>query len=143
MFKLYKPSIKIGALFFLCFGSTYGLTETTGAISRVASPYESTIVGTVGRLIAHCEAKIVDPNTGVSLPPMNHGELWVRGPSIMKGYVDDKQGIITMVDSDGWLRTGDLCFFNNEGFLFVVDRLKELIKYKGYQVRFVNICINP
>ncbi|KAJ0717707.1 putative AMP-dependent synthetase/ligase, AMP-binding enzyme domain, ANL domain-containing protein [Helianthus annuus] len=113
---------------------TYGLTETTGAISRVASPYESTIVGTVGRLIAHCEAKIVDPNTGVSLPPMNHGELWVRGPSIMKGYVDEKQGINTMVDSDGWLRTGDLCFFNNEGFLFVVDRLKELIKYKGYQV---------
>ncbi|KAJ0899999.1 putative AMP-dependent synthetase/ligase [Helianthus annuus] len=121
---------------------TYGLTETTGAISRVASPYESTIVGTVGRLIAHCEAKIVDPNTGVSLPPMNHGELWVRGPSIMKGYIDDKQGINTMVDSDGWLRTGDLCFFNNEGFLFVVDRLKELIKYKGYQVRFINICIN-
>ncbi|KAI7727293.1 hypothetical protein M8C21_027565, partial [Ambrosia artemisiifolia] len=114
---------------------TYGLTETTGAISRVASPYESTIVGTVGRLIAHCEAKIVDPNTGASLPPMNHGELWVRGPSIMKGYVDDdKQGINAMVDSGRWLRTGDLCYFDNEGFLFVVDRLKELIKYKGYQV---------
>ncbi|XP_076898014.1 4-coumarate--CoA ligase-like 9 isoform X2 [Bidens hawaiensis] len=113
---------------------TYGLTETTGAISRATSPYESTIVGSVGRLIAHCEAKIVDPNTGVSLPPMNHGELWVRGPSIMKGYVDDKQGVNTMVNSDGWLRTGDLCFFDNEGFLSVVDRLKELIKYKGYQV---------
>ena len=61
------------------------MTETTGGVSRIAGPYESTIVGTVGRLIAHCEAKIVDPNTGISLPPMNPGELWVRGPFIMKG----------------------------------------------------------
>lgn len=112
----------------------YGLTETTGGISRVAGPYESSIVGTVGRLVAHCEAKIVDPDTGGSLPPMNRGELWVRGPFIMEGYVDDKEVVDTTVDSDGWFRTGDLCYFDNEGFLFVVDRLKELIKYKGYQV---------
>ncbi|KAJ9554502.1 hypothetical protein OSB04_018547 [Centaurea solstitialis] len=109
----------------------YGLTESTGGVSRVVGPYESTIAGTVGRLIAHCEAKIVDPNTGVGLGPMNPGELWVRGPFIMKGYVDDKDA---GVESDGWLRTGDLCYFDNGGFLFVVDRLKELIKYKGYQV---------
>nr|XP_043631927.1 4-coumarate--CoA ligase-like 9 [Erigeron canadensis] len=113
---------------------SYGLTETTGAISRVAGQYESTIVGTVGRLIANCEGKIVDPKTGDGLPPMNRGELWVRGPFIMKGYVNDKEVRDTMVDSRGWLRTGDLCYFDNEGFLFVVDRLKELIKYKGYQV---------
>ncbi|KAM0062438.1 putative AMP-dependent synthetase/ligase, AMP-binding, AMP-binding enzyme domain, ANL [Helianthus debilis subsp. tardiflorus] len=112
----------------------YGLTETTGGVSRIAGPYESTIVGTVGRLIANCEAKIVDPDTGAALPPMSRGELWVRGPFIMKGYVDDKEVLDTMVDSDGWLRTGDLCYFDNEGFLFIVDRLKELIKYKGYQV---------
>ncbi|KAD2393723.1 hypothetical protein E3N88_40700 [Mikania micrantha] len=113
---------------------TYGLTETTGGISRTAGPYESSIVGTVGRIIAHCVAKIVDPNTRAGLPPMSRGELWVRGPFVMKGYVGDKEAIDTMVDSDGWLRTGDLCYFDNEGFLFVVDRLKELIKYKGYQV---------
>ncbi|MFS7893381.1 putative AMP-dependent synthetase/ligase, AMP-binding, AMP-binding enzyme domain-containing protein [Helianthus anomalus] len=112
----------------------YGLTETTGGVARIAGPYESTIVGTVGRLIANCEAKIVDPDTGAALPPMSRGELWVRGPFIMKGYVDDKEVLDTMVDSDGWLRTGDLCYFDNEGFLFIVDRLKELIKYKGYQV---------
>ncbi|KAL8224534.1 hypothetical protein R6Q57_020009 [Mikania cordata] len=94
-------------------------------VSIGAGPYESSIVGTVGRIIAHCEAKIVDPKTRAGLPPMKHGELWVRGPFVMKD---------TMVDSDGWLRTGDLCYFDNEGFLFVVDRLKELIKYKGYQV---------
>ncbi|GKD82141.1 4-coumarate--CoA ligase 9-like protein [Tanacetum coccineum] len=98
---------------------SYGLTETTGAIARGASPCESMILGTVGRLIANCEAKIVDPNTGVSLPPMNHGELLVRGPSIMKGYVVDKEVNDIVVDSDGWFRTGDLCYFDNEGFLFV------------------------
>ncbi|XP_076893033.1 4-coumarate--CoA ligase-like 9 [Bidens hawaiensis] len=112
----------------------YGLTETTAGVSRISGSYESTIVGTVGRLIANCEAKIVDPNTGAGLPPMNRGELWVRGPFVMKGYVDDGEVKDTMVDSDGWLRTGDLCYFDNEGFLFIVDRLKELIKYKGYQV---------
>ncbi|KAI3780049.1 hypothetical protein L2E82_09911 [Cichorium intybus] len=112
----------------------YGLTETTGGVSRIAGAYESTIAGTVGRLIARCEAKIVDPNIGVGLSPMNPGELWLRGPFIMKGYVDDKEVTDTMVDPDGWLRTGDLCYFDNEGFLFIVDRLKELIKYNGYQV---------
>ncbi|KAI3516039.1 hypothetical protein L1887_14948 [Cichorium endivia] len=112
----------------------YGLTETTGGVSRIAGAYESTIAGTVGRLIARCEAMIVDPNTGFGLTPMNPGELWLRGPFIMKGYVDDKEVTDTMVDSDGWLRTGDLCYFDNEGFLFIVDRLKELIKYNGYQV---------
>ncbi|KAL4573857.1 hypothetical protein LXL04_020677 [Taraxacum kok-saghyz] len=112
----------------------YGLTETTGGVSRIAGPNETTITGTVGRLIPRSEAKIVDPNTGSCLPPMNPGELWLRGPFIMKGYVDDKEVNDTTVDSDGWLRTGDLCYFDNQGFLFIVDRLKELIKYKGYQV---------
>ncbi|PWA35706.1 4-coumarate-coa ligase [Artemisia annua] len=57
------------------FLQSYGLTETRGEIARGASPCESMIPGTLGRLIANCEAKIVDPNTAVSLPPMNHGEL--------------------------------------------------------------------
>ncbi|KAI3733379.1 hypothetical protein L6452_12822 [Arctium lappa] len=113
---------------------SYGLTETTGGVARVVGPYEHTKVGSVGRLVSHCKAKIVDPKTGVGLAPMNPGELWVSGPFVMKGYVDDKEVRDAMVDSDGWLRTGDLCYFDNEGFLFVVDRLKELIKYKGYQV---------
>ncbi|KAJ9554503.1 hypothetical protein OSB04_018548 [Centaurea solstitialis] len=110
---------------------SYGLTETTGGVSRVVGLYESTKIGSVGRLVSHCEAKIVDPKTGVGLAPTNPGELWIRGPFVMKGYVHGKD---TMVESDGWLKTGDLCYFDNEGFLFVVDRLKELIKYKGYQV---------
>ncbi|KAA8530126.1 hypothetical protein F0562_004835 [Nyssa sinensis] len=112
----------------------YALTESTGAAFRQASPEESLRWGSVGRLMANCEAKIVDPDTGVALPTFKHGELWIKGPNIMKGYVSDPKATSATLVSDGWLRTGDLCYFDDEGFLYVVDRLKELIKYKGYQV---------
>uniref|UniRef100_A0A803QL75 Uncharacterized protein n=1 Tax=Cannabis sativa TaxID=3483 RepID=A0A803QL75_CANSA len=62
------------------------------------------------------------------------GELWIRGPSIMKGYMGDKEATSAAIDADGWLRTGDLCYIDDQGFLYVVARLKELIKYKAYQV---------
>lgn len=80
------------------------------------------------------EAKIVDPDTGEALRPGQKGELWLRGPSIMQGYVGDDEATASTLDSEGWLKTGDLCYFDHDGFLFVVDRLKELIKYKAYQV---------
>ncbi|KAF6161393.1 hypothetical protein GIB67_009272 [Kingdonia uniflora] len=114
-------------------GQAYGLTETTGGISRASSP-EDYRLGSTGRLAASCQVKIVDPDTGVALPPCKQGELWAKGPTIMKGYIGDEEGTIGSLDSDGWFKTGDLCYIDNDGFLFVVDRLKELIKYKGYQV---------
>ncbi|KAK7266905.1 hypothetical protein RIF29_19566 [Crotalaria pallida] len=111
----------------------YGLTESTAGIVRTMTPEEASRLGTTGRLVPGVEAKIVNPNTGEAMPPGEQGELWVRGPSIMKGYAGDPEATsATLVD--GWLRTGDLCYFDNEGFMYVVDRLKELIKYKGYQV---------
>ncbi|KAG6754172.1 hypothetical protein POTOM_042183 [Populus tomentosa] len=85
-------------------------------------------------LFGNMEAKIVDPLTGEVFGPGNRGELWLRGPSIMKGYVGDENATAETLDSEGWLKTGDLCFFDSEGFLYIVDRLKELIKYKAYQV---------
>lgn len=112
----------------------YGMTETAGGFARTIGPYESKKLGATGRLAWNCQAKIVDPDTGIGLPPFKHGELWVRGPFIMKGYVNDEEATTTMLNSDGWLRTGDLCYFDNEGFLFYVDRIKELIKCNGYQV---------
>ncbi|GMY26144.1 4-coumarate--coa ligase-like 9 [Fagus crenata] len=84
--------------------------------------------------MSNSQAKIVDPDTGFGLPPMMPGELWFRGPSIMKDYLGDAAATTEILDSDGWLRTGDLCYIDNEDFLFFVERIKELIKYKGYQV---------
>ncbi|XP_022775637.1 4-coumarate--CoA ligase-like 9 [Durio zibethinus] len=113
---------------------SYGLTETTGRVFGTMGPDESRLEGATGKLMANCEAKIVDPETGAALPPSMPGELWVRGALVMKGYVDDEEATAATLDTEGWLRTGDLCYINNEGFLFFVDRIKELIKYKGYQV---------
>ncbi|KAF8665195.1 hypothetical protein HU200_054148 [Digitaria exilis] len=81
-----------------------------------------------------CLIQIVHPQTGVVLPPGVPGELWVRGPFVMKGYAGDKDSTSAILDSQGWLRTGDLCYIDKDGIVFVIDRLKELIKYKGYQV---------
>ncbi|PIN03138.1 Acyl-CoA synthetase [Handroanthus impetiginosus] len=112
----------------------YGLTESTGAAARMRAPEEAKIYGSAGRLVQNIEAKIVDPETGESLPPGQRGELWLRGPIIMKGYAGDDAATAATLDSEGWLKTGDLCYIDSDGFLFIVDRLKELIKYKGYQV---------
>ncbi|KAF7833964.1 4-coumarate--CoA ligase-like 9 [Senna tora] len=112
----------------------YGLTESGGAVSRMVGGDEAKRHGSVGRLEHSMEAKIVDPVSGEALLPSQKGELWLRGPTIMKGYVGDKKATAETLDSEGWLKTGDLCYFDSHGFLFIVDRLKELIKYKAYQV---------
>ncbi|KAA8528806.1 hypothetical protein F0562_036161 [Nyssa sinensis] len=112
----------------------YGLTESTGMGASTDSLEESRRYGTAGMLSPSMEAKIVDPESGESLPVNRTGELWLRGPTIMKGYFSNAEATASTLDSDGWLRTGDLCYIDDDGFIFVVDRLKELIKYKGYQV---------
>lgn len=112
----------------------YGMTETGGGASRTLGPEETKKYGSAGRLSEDTEAKIVDPDTKEALPPGQRGELWLRGPIVMKGYVGDSQATAETLDSDGWLKTGDLCYFDSDGFLYIVDRLKELIKYKAYQV---------
>ncbi|KAL3818579.1 hypothetical protein ACJIZ3_004484 [Penstemon smallii] len=112
----------------------YGMTETAGGATRTTGPEETKRYGSAGRLAENMEAKIVDPESGEALPPGKRGELWLRGPAIMKGYAGDDEATAATLDSEGWLKTGDLCYFDSEGFLFIVDRLKELIKYKAYQV---------
>ncbi|XP_075657342.1 4-coumarate--CoA ligase-like 9 isoform X1 [Castanea sativa] len=118
----------------LQFAQAYGLTESTGRVFGTVGLKECGVVGATGKLFSNSEAKIVDPDTGIALPPMMPGELWLRGSSIMKGYVGDAAATAEILGLDGWLRTGDLCYFDNEGFLFFLERIKELIKYKGYQV---------
>ncbi|KAF5955943.1 hypothetical protein HYC85_008799 [Camellia sinensis] len=112
----------------------YGLTESTGIGASTDSLEESRRYGTAGLLSPSMEAKIVDPDTGEALQVNRTGELWLRGPTVMKGYFSNVEATASTLDSEGWLRTGDLCYIDDDGFIFVVDRLKELIKYKGYQV---------
>ena len=81
------------------------------------------------------EAAIVDPRTGATLPAGEDGELWVRGPQLMAGYRDDPEATAATIDDDGWLHTGDLGHIDADGSIFLVDRLKELIKVRGFPGR--------
>jgi acyl-CoA synthetase (AMP-forming)/AMP-acid ligase II len=112
----------------------YGMTETSLAIS--VTPPEPTHVklGAVGVLLPNMEGSVVDPISGAELGPHERGELLVRGPNIMRGYLNNPDATCLTIDPEGWLHTGDIAYVDDEDYLFVVDRLKELIKYKGMQV---------
>jgi acyl-CoA synthetase (AMP-forming)/AMP-acid ligase II len=84
--------------------------------------------------LPNTECKIVGVATGVALPPGQTGEICIRGPQVMKGYLKRPDATAQTIDAEGWLHTGDLRYADEEGWLCVVDRVKELIKYKGYQV---------
>lgn len=85
-------------------------------------------------MLPNTEAKVVDATSGAELGADQQGELWIRGPQVMKGYLNRPEATAAMLDDDGWLRTGDLGYADAEGHFYVVDRLKELIKVKGFQV---------
>ncbi|XP_041018089.1 4-coumarate--CoA ligase-like 5 isoform X5 [Juglans microcarpa x Juglans regia] len=128
----------------------YGLTESTAIGAYTNSLEESKRYGTVGLLSPGMEAKIVNPETQDALPVNRTGELWMRGLPVMKGwlvlhvgYFRNAEATASTLDSEGWLKTGDLCYIDDDGFIFVVDRLKELIKYKGYQVRYLERVMFP
>jgi acyl-CoA synthetase (AMP-forming)/AMP-acid ligase II len=112
----------------------YGMTEVV--ISVTGLPLENPVIkaGSVGPLLSNVEARIVDLDSGADLEAGHRGELLVRGPNVMQGYLNRPAETSAMIDSDGWLRTGDIGYFDDDGHLFIVDRLKELIKYKGCQV---------
>jgi len=110
----------------------YGMTELS-PVSH-ATPITNVKPGSSGVTVANTECRIVDTDSGEDLGFDAEGELWVRGPQVMKGYFGNADATDATVDSDGWLHTGDVAKFDSDGHIYIVDRVKELIKYKGFQV---------
>ena len=104
-------------------------------------PAEGAVLGGCGHPISNTLAKVIDIDTGKALGPDQQGELCVAGPQVMKGY-DNNEKATNKTIVDGWLRTGDIAYYNKDGQFFIVDRLKELIKVKGLQVRRINNCFS-
>lgn len=117
----------------------YGMSEMSPVSHAIPVERDDIPLETVGLTIPNMECKIVDPETGSEIEVPSEGvsaagELWCKGPNIMVGYLHNDEATREVLDAEGWLRTGDIATVSAEGYVRVIDRLKELIKYKGYQV---------
>lgn len=111
--------------------SGYGLTESSPVIT--GSKKDSTEIASVGVIVSNTQVKLVDSETGQIVSPDKPGEICAKGPQVMSGYHKNKEATDQTI-IDGWLHTGDVGYFDKAGQLFIVDRIKELIKVKGFQV---------
>jgi acyl-CoA synthetase (AMP-forming)/AMP-acid ligase II len=112
----------------------WGLTETSPVVTTNYNTPQGPRPGSVGVPLPNTEMRVVDPATGADVSRGETGELLVRGPQVMKGYLNAPEATAAMLDPDGWLHTGDLGMIDADGYVYIVDRVKELIKYKGLQV---------
>jgi acyl-CoA synthetase (AMP-forming)/AMP-acid ligase II len=112
----------------------YGLTETSPTTHWVGDERAGQMPGSIGPPVPNTECRIVDVATGEDAPAGELGELLIRGPQVMKGYLNNPHATARTIDADGWLHTGDIARLEPDGSLRIVDRIKELIKYKGYQI---------
>lgn len=110
----------------------YGLTECTSGV--LIMHYGQQKFGSCGKIVTYMSGKVRDPETGQSLGPYQKGELCFKGAMVMKGYFGNPEATSNAFTSNGWLLTGDLGYYDKNEDFFIVDRLKELIKYKGFQV---------
>lgn len=110
----------------------YGMTEGTLAFTGQTDVRNKS--GSVGAIRKGLWGRIIDIETGSLLGPNSQGELQFKGSTIMKSYIGDNKATMATVDKHGWLHTGDIGYFDENGEWFIVDRIKELIKYKGFQV---------
>jgi len=109
----------------------WGMSELSPA--ACFSPEKGSIIGSCGKVLPNTQVKIVNVKTGESLGPRQHGELLVKGPQVMKGYLKNEEATRSTV-KDGWLWSGDIAYYDEDGNLYMVDRMKEMIKVKALQV---------
>jgi acyl-CoA synthetase (AMP-forming)/AMP-acid ligase II len=117
----------------------YGMTELSPVSHTIPLDRDDISLSTIGLAIPNLESKLVDPETGEEIPQPESGvsepgELMCKGPNVMLGYLNNEEATKATLTEDGWLHTGDIATVDSDGIYKIVDRLKELIKYKGYQV---------
>ena len=113
----------------------YGLTETS-PVTHIApnkQPGDASHA-TIGPCLPNTEVRIVDVETGEDLEPGERGEVWIRGPQVMAGYLNNPEATAATIDEEGWLHTGDIGYVDENTYCHIVDRVKELIKFKAFQV---------
>lgn len=115
----------------LVFQECFGMTET---YVTHQTPIEAEKLGTSGQILPNCQSKLIDSETGNTLPAYTKGELLVKTPGMMKEYYNNPSATAETIDENGWLHTGDIAVYDDEGYFKIVDRTKELIKVKGLQV---------
>jgi acyl-CoA synthetase (AMP-forming)/AMP-acid ligase II len=114
-------------------GQAWGMTETSVG-ATMPDRELGTVSGSVGRVVPNTELRVVEPASGRDLRSGERGELWIRGPQVMAGYLDRPEATAEIIGNDGWLKTGDLGYVDPDTNVFVVDRLKDLIKVSAYAV---------
>ncbi len=112
----------------------YGMTELSPVSHAIPRDKPDMDLNSVGVALPNTVCKLVDPETGEEVGPGGRGELWVAGPNVMSGYLNNPEATAITLDDEGFLHTGDVAEVTEEGVFSIVDRVKELIKYKGYQV---------
>jgi long-chain acyl-CoA synthetase len=131
--------VKAMEVFGCGFIQVYGMTETTGAITQLEPEDHDpanrpALLRSCGKPYPWVEMRLVDPDTGADVPNGTVGELWTRSPQNMKGYWANEAATAATIDGEGWLRTGDAGFQDDDGFLFLHDRVKDMIVTGGENV---------
>ncbi len=118
----------------LLLNQAWGMTEAACVVAMDLRDRTARKLGSCGHLLPSCEARVVDVVSGAELGVGEVGEMWLRGPHIMRGYWNQPAATAETLLDDGWMKTGDLGYVDADGYIFLVDRLKELIKYNAFQV---------
>ncbi|MEU1972809.1 AMP-binding protein [Microbacterium sp. NPDC019599] len=118
----------------------YGMSELSPVSHAMPWDRDDIPVSSVGTMLPNEECKLIDPESGEEITELGEdgvtrpGELWVKGPNVMLGYLNNPEATAETLDADGFLHTGDVAVYHEGGYFSIVDRVKELIKYKGYQI---------